>query len=78
MFERRISPDDGPIEIDCEDCGTHHVVDPSAIARILRKRRIRCAACGRRWRREAIVAFAGNGTGRIEPICILCNRRFAP
>lgn len=70
-----ITPHSPPIEADCE-CGAHHVIDPAAIERFLRRRKFRCAACRQRWPMRALSALvAGDPPGGI---CMPCDREERP
>ncbi len=66
-------PLDCPIEKDCA-CGTHHVIDPEEVNRILGARRYRCGYCRRRLRPATIAGFVSLGNGVLRGVCANCAR----
>ena len=61
----------GPIEVDCPDCGGHHVILPEKVRAIMRKRRFRCNRCRRR-QSGPPAAIDIEGT-ELRPICRFCD-----
>lgn len=70
----RLDDDDTPIEHDCHDCGAHHVIDPRALRRYLRRVEwwgyFRCAGCRTWWPFRALMALTPGP--RHRGVCVAC------
>lgn len=61
-------------EIDCPDCGTHHVVDEDDITAFLKQRKFRCSECRKRVPIRYLSGIVLGDPEGLTGICYACDR----
>lgn len=62
-----------PVEMECDDCGTHMVVDPKKLQRFMNRSRFRCHDCGQMTRTVFLSGMFVNHNSQFEGVCLLCD-----
>lgn len=68
-------PVDGPLELHCDGCGSHHIVEQETLEAFVSRSRFRCDCCRRRVpmrHLETIILYADATLGGKCAECLLC------